>query len=192
MRSAPRSSHNGHAATATAHVRAQLTTHAILPPSSVLKGSGSRAHEPPDDSKDHAPRALAVNAVKPRRSPRGRFCATERRSREHSSDHTKVCRHSDEQATLLPAAKLLQPPSAAEHKPNVRLSTGEWMSASAVSQGGLGSKRCSLGVITKCVAAGGHSPRDTWLTLPARRAGRRGFARSVGRMYLPRSSALRD
>ena len=53
-----RAPHSGHAATATAHVRAQLTTHAMLQPSSVLKGSGSRAHEPPDDSKDHAPQAL--------------------------------------------------------------------------------------------------------------------------------------
>ena len=85
--------------------------------------------------KDHALRALAVDAVWPTRSPLSRFGAAERRSREHSSEHTKVCRHADEQATLLPAAKLLQPPSAAEHKPNCRLGTGEWMSASAEVSG---------------------------------------------------------
>ena len=50
---------------------------------------------------------MAVNAVKPRRSPLGRFCATERRSRERGSNHTGICRHTDEQTTLLLLAKLL-------------------------------------------------------------------------------------
>ena len=69
----------------------------------------------------HGQRAAlsTVDAVWPSRSPLSRFGAAERRSREHGSEHTKVCRHADEQATLLPAAKLLQPPSAAEHSQTV-------------------------------------------------------------------------
>ena len=35
-------------------------------------------------------------------------------ARDRGSDHTDICRHADELATLLPATKLLQPPSAAE------------------------------------------------------------------------------
>ena len=136
-RSRHRNRYSGSAATATAYVRAHLAAHARIQPPSVLNASICREHEPLHDrtQKDHAPRALAVDAVWPTRSPLSRFGAAERRSREHSSEHTKVCRHADEQATLLPAAKLLQPPSAAEHKPNCRLGTGEWMSASAEVSG---------------------------------------------------------
>ena len=57
---------------------------------------------------------MAVDAVWPTRSPLSRFCAAERRSREHSSDDTKVCHHADEVATLLLLTKLLQLSSAAE------------------------------------------------------------------------------
>jgi len=64
--------------------------------------------------KDHAPRALAIDAFQPRRSPLSRFSAAERRSREHGSDHTDVCHHDDTLATLLLATNLLQPPSAAK------------------------------------------------------------------------------
>ena len=64
--------------------------------------------------KDHTPRALAVDAFQPRRSPLSRFSAAERWSREHGSDHTDVCHHTDKLATLLLATNLLQPPSAAK------------------------------------------------------------------------------
>ena len=52
--------------------------------------------------------------LQPTRSPLSRFGAAERRSRERGSDHTHVCRHADELATLLLLTKLLQPSSAAE------------------------------------------------------------------------------
>ena len=64
--------------------------------------------------KDHAPQALAVDAIQPGRSPLSRFEAAERRSREHGSDHTDVCRHGDELAASLLLTKLVQPPSSAE------------------------------------------------------------------------------
>ena len=54
------------------------------------------------------------------------------------------------------------------------------VSFSSGHKAGSGSKRCLPEVIARCVTAGGHSPRDTLSTLPARRAGRRGFARSGG------------
>ena len=57
---------------------------------------------------------MAVDAVQLTRSPLSRFGAAERRSRERGSDHTHVCRHADELATLLLLTKLLQPSSAAE------------------------------------------------------------------------------
>jgi len=43
----------------------------------------------------------------------------------------------------------------------------------------------------RCVLAGRHSPLAIWSTLPARRVDLRGFTRSVGRRYLPRSNASR-
>ena len=60
------------------------------------------------------PRALAVDAIQPGRSPLSRFEAAERRSREHGSDHTDICRHGDELAASLLLTKLVQPPSSAE------------------------------------------------------------------------------
>ena len=93
---------------------------------------------------------------------------------------------------VMPTSRPLcfRPPSCSSH--HLPPSTGH-RSGCQLQQchkAGSGSKRCSLGVITRCVAAGGHSPRDTLSTLPARCAGRRRFAMSVGRMYLPRSSAF--
>ena len=55
------------------------------------------------------PRALAVDAIQPGRSPLSRFEAAERRSREHGSDHTDICRHGDELAASLLLTKLVQP-----------------------------------------------------------------------------------
>ena len=81
--------------------------------------------------KDHAPRALAIDAFQPRRSPLSRFSAAERRSREHGSDHTDVCHHDDTLATLLLATNLLQPPSAAKGAQILQLAAGQWVSASA-------------------------------------------------------------
>ena len=52
-------------------------------------------------------------------------------------------------------------------------------------------KGCSLGMTLRCVLAGRHSARDTCWTLPARGADLSRFARSVGRMYLLCSNALR-
>ena len=100
---------------------------------------------------------------------------------------------------VMPTSRPLcfRPPSCCSHHlpPSIAKPTPEHrrvdVSFSSGHKAGSGSKRCSLGVIARCVAAGGHSPRDTLSTLPARRAGRRGFARSVGRRYVPRSSALR-
>ena len=80
--------------------------------------------------------------------------------------------------------QLKQPNPATEHR-RVDVSFSRGLRA------GSGSKGCSLGVMTRCVTAGGHSPRDICSTLPARRAGRQRFAMSVGRRYMPRSSALR-
>ena len=87
----------------------------MIQPSSVLKGSGSRAHEPPDYSKSMRRSIMTVDTVWPTRSPLNRFGAAERRSHEHGSKHTDVCRHADEMVTVLLLTKLLQPSSAAEH-----------------------------------------------------------------------------
>ena len=103
---------------------------------------------------------------------------------------------------VMPTSRPLcfRPPSCCSHhlpqstSQTPKLSSGHRrvdVSFSSGHKAGSGSKRCSPEVIARCVAAGGHSPRDTLSTLPARRAGRRGFARSVGRRYVPRSSALR-
>ena len=46
-----RAPHNGHDATAAAHVRAQLVTHVSIEPPSVLNACGSRAYEPPHDTR---------------------------------------------------------------------------------------------------------------------------------------------
>ena len=64
--------------------------------------------------KEHAPRAMAADAVQPTRSPLSRFGAAERRSREHGSDQIHDCQRADKQPTMPLLAKQLQPPSAAQ------------------------------------------------------------------------------
>ena len=84
---------------------------------------------------------MQSNTVQPTRSPLSRFGAAERRSRERGSDHTHVCRHADELATLLLLTKLLQPSSAAEAAKPVAEHAGQWMSASvAVTRWVLGQR----------------------------------------------------
>ena len=58
---------------------------------------------------------MAADVIQTARSPLSRFGAAERRSHEHGSKHTDVCRHADEMVTVLLLTKLLQPSSAAEH-----------------------------------------------------------------------------
>ena len=189
-----RAPHSGHAATATAHVRAQLTTHAMLQPSSVLKGSGSRAHEPPDDSKSMRCEPASIRPSIQSSPQDRRSAASVRLSGGLASTAASTRRFA-----VMPMSRPLcfRPPSCCSHHlpPSIAKLSPEHrrvdVSFSSGHKAGSGSKRCSLGVITRCVAAGGHSPRDTLSTLPARRAGRRRFARSVGRRYVPRSSALR-
>ena len=141
--------------------------------------------------KEQAPRAIAADAVQPTRSPLSRFGAAERGPASTAvikfmiasvPTSSRRCRCSPSSCSH--HLQLKQPNPATEHR-RVDVSFSRGLRA------GSGSKGCSLGVMTRCVTAGGHSPRDICLTLPARCAGRRRFAMSVGRMYLPRSSALR-
>ena len=173
----------------------QLAAHVRIKPPSVPNASACRAHEPLADGRSMRKEQWPPMQSSPqdRRSRLSRFGAAERRSREHGSDkiHDRAsvptsrrrCRCSPSSCSH--HLQLKQPNPATEHR-RVDVSFSRGLRA------GSGSKGCSLGVMTRCVTAGGHSPRDICSTLPARRAGRRRFARSVGRMYLPRSSALRD
>ncbi len=63
---------------------------------------------------DHALRARLAAAAQVAKSPLSLVDAKPSNARDRGSDHTDICRHADELATLLPATKLLQPPSAAE------------------------------------------------------------------------------
>ena len=106
---------------------------------------------------DQAPRALAVDAVWPTRSPLSRFCAAERRSREHSSDDTKVCHHADELATLL---LLTEPISPAPSTACLWLTKGCCVRALQVDLLlGVGVTRTRLG----CTQSGGRAA--VWLQL---------------------------
>ena len=113
----------------------------------------------------------------------------------HGSDHTDVCHHADKLATLLH-----WPPTSAgccshhlqPKEPDPAIDRGSvGVSFSSSHKVGSSSKRCSPEVKIRCVLAGRHNPRTIWSTLPARRVNLRGFTRSVMRMYLPRSNALR-
>ena len=163
----------------------------MIQPSSVLKGSGSRTHEPPDDSKSmhRGIRPSMQSGPQDRRSAAsvrlsGGLTSTAASTRTFAVMPTRWSRC----CCSLSCCSHHLPPSTPNLSPEHRRVD---VSFSSGHKAGSGSKRCLPEVIARCVTAGGHSPRDTLSTLPARRAGRRGFARSVGRRYVPRSSALR-
>ena len=141
--------------------------------------------------KEHAPRAMPPMQSSPqdRRSaaserPSGGPASTAATKFMSASVPTSCRRCRCSPSSCSHHLQLKQPNLALEHRRvDVSFSSGH--------KAGSGSKRCSPEVIARCVAAGGHSPRDICSTLPARRTDRRRFARSVGHMYLPRSSALR-
>ena len=63
--------------------------------------------------RDHAPRAWAAAAAQAAKSPRSLVDEQAGSDRDHGSDHSDHCQRAEELPTLLPAAKLLQPPYAA-------------------------------------------------------------------------------
>ena len=160
-RSRHRDRYNGSAATATAHVRVHLTAHARIKPPSVPNASTCREHEPPDDSKSmrrkHWP--SMQSGPQDRRS-----AASVRLSGGLASTAASTRRFA-----VMPTSRPLcfRPPSCCSH--HLPQSTSQTRSSghrrvdvsfSSGHKAGSGSKRCSLGVITRCVAAGGHSPHD--------------------------------
>ena len=100
-----------------------------------------------------------------------------------------------QRSTVLPAlplaAELVQPPPAA-NLPNAGIVRGGEHGIFVRGYEDRPSmKGCSLGMILRCVRATRASARDIRSTLPARRDDRSRFTRSVGRMYLLTSNALR-
>ena len=118
-RAIDRAPHNGHAATAAAHVRVRLAMHVRIEPPSVQNASGSRAHEPLHDTTAHG-LAAAAQVTKSQLRLVDDHPAS---ACDHGSDHSDHYQRAEELPTLLPAAKLLQPPSAAK-QPNPAVEPG--------------------------------------------------------------------
>ena len=113
-----RAPHNGHAATAAAHVRVRLAAYVRTQPPSVQNASGSRAHEPLHDTTAHG-RPAAAQVAKSQLRLVDDHPASDR---DHGSDHSDHCQRAEELPTLQVAANLLhhhlqpkQPNPAAEH-----------------------------------------------------------------------------
>ena len=158
-------------------------------PSSVLKGSGSRAHEALHDTQimrcEHGwprpPRSQNRRSASSMPSPATptTAAATTPTSGSVPTSWPRCCR----------------PPRLCSHhlQPKLPNPATERGSVDVSFSGGhkVGSrlKRCLPGVNPRCVLVGGRSSRDILSTLPARRADLRGFTRSVTRMYRLCSSA---
>ena len=169
----------------------QLAAHVRIKPPSVPNASACRAHELLADGRSRRREQLPPMQSSPqdRRSaaserPSGGPASTAATKFMIASVPTSRRRCRCSPSSCSHHLQLKQPNLALEHR-RVDVSFSRGLRA------GSGSKICLPEVIARCVTAGGHSPRDTLSTLPARRAGRRRFAMSVGRRYLPFSSALR-
>jgi hypothetical protein len=79
---------------------------------------------------DHALQARLAVAAQVAKSPLSLVDAKPSNAHDRSSDHTDEWQRADELATLLQAAKVVQPPSAAKAAKTLRPSAGQWMSAS--------------------------------------------------------------
>ena len=182
-----RAPHNGHAATVTAHVHAQLITHVRIEPPSVLNACGSRAHEPPHDTT-----IMHREHWRPRR-PRSRnrraassMIASKRpRPSQRPQRPLPACRTAGYVAASRQAAAATICSQSSQTLPP---STDERMSADVSFSGsdrvGSRSKRCLPEAIPRWMAASRHSPRDIWSSLSVRRANLRTFTKRVTRMYL--------
>jgi len=109
-RAIDRAPHNGHAATAAAHVRAHLVAYVRIQPPSVQNAFGSRANEPLRDT-----RIMRREHGHPR-PPSREIAALPRRCKRphHGSGQTNDWKHAEALATLLLHTKLLHPLSAAK------------------------------------------------------------------------------
>ena len=125
-----RAPHNGHAATAAAHVRVRLVAYVRMQPPSVHNASGSRAHEPLHDTTAHG-----------RPQPP--------KSRNRSSDSSMIIQPATTTTAATTATitnvpkscpRCCQPPSSCSHhlQPSSQTlpsSLDEWMSPSAAVTG---------------------------------------------------------
>ena len=158
-RAIDRAPHNGHAATAAAHVRVRLDTHVRIEPPSVQNASGSRAHEPLHDTTAHG-----------RPQPP--------KSRNRSSDSSMIIQQAP--ATTAASAATItnvpkscprccQPPSSCSHhlQPSSQTlpsSPDEWMSPSAAVTGRVRDQRDAY----QRRSQGGWRPADIVRATPGR------------------------
>ena len=93
--------HNGHLHAHAAHCRAQLNAYAMMKPPIVLNHCSSGECEPRNDAHIMRCKHRPPTAICSGNSRSVAYCATERRSLEHHSNHTSKLHHADELATLL-------------------------------------------------------------------------------------------
>ena len=109
----------------------------------------------------------------------------------HSTQPVDGPKHAKVLPTLPPAAELVQPPLCA-NLPNAGIVRGgEHGSFTRGDEASSSMKGCSLCMFLRCVRATRASARDMCSTLPAQRVDLSKFTRSVTRMYLLFSNALR-
>ena len=180
---------DGHAVKIASPSRTQLTEHARIATSHARIPCVHRTREP-----------LEVGPSCRRRSPHAARAQT-RRSEAPTRPMLEPA--TTAAATRMPASvrkswrRCRWPPSACSHHlpanlPNAGIvRCGEGAKVSRGQKEGSCSKRCLPEVKPRCVAAEGHSPRDSSSTFTGSTRRAPGFTKRVTRMYLPRSSALR-